>query len=286
MKGWRGPKAKAPPPFRNAAKAAPPPPSTPQPANAVEPPGPPEQQQQQPNPGPAAPGPVPMAAGPVAKPAPARNPIPGPHGKYYGASGARSGLRVTDGRTWHRSHGNSRSKLPPCDWWCAKLLRRGWKLGQKGGQGLQDAEPMVIRIRIATLCHWPCDFGLDYLNGFSIIFRGDWLSLSLYIYIILPKSLSSSCFYIQNCIFGVYGIPGKNHIANCFSVTSKNHQLTPRSARSNNGDAQRMTVNRISWDAQWGSGPKINSFFWSDVPFPLQQVVWFWCDNLLPKSST
>ena len=34
------------------------------------------------------------------------------------------------------------AKLPPCDWWCAKLLRRGWKLGQKGGQGLQDAEPM------------------------------------------------------------------------------------------------------------------------------------------------
>ena len=51
-----------------------------------------------------------VAAGPVPKPALARNPIPGPHGKYYGAAGARSGLRVTDGRTWHRSHGNSREK--------------------------------------------------------------------------------------------------------------------------------------------------------------------------------
>ena len=107
------PKAKAPPPFRNAAKAAPPPPSTPQPANAIEPPGPPEQQhqqQQQPNPGPAAPGPVPVTPGPVPKAAPARDPIPGPHGKYYGASGARSGLRVATEKKWHRSHGNSREK--------------------------------------------------------------------------------------------------------------------------------------------------------------------------------
>ena len=143
-------------------------------------------------------------------------------------------------------------------------------------------------IRIATLCHWPCDFGLDYLDGFSIIFRGDWL----YIYIYHPLSSYLRVYHHLVFIFktvffwGVYGIPGKNHIANCLSVTSKNHQLAPRSARSNNGDAQRMTVNRISWDAQWGSGPKINSFFWSDVPFPLQQVVWFWCDNLLPKSTT
>lgn len=71
----------------------------------------------------------------------------GAFGKFYGASGARSGVQVTPGQSWHRSHGPARER---------RNMRRS--IGQLQNFALQaQSEQNVQKANLEALSQWSAD---------------------------------------------------------------------------------------------------------------------------------